>query len=266
MMDLVLEGTIYLFLGIFSGLMAGVLGVGGGIIVVPGLIFLFRLHHIIPESAVMHVAAGTSLAVMIFTAIASLNAHYKLGEILWSVYKKLWSGIVVGTIIGAVTANLMPTDWLEIIFALFIFCVAFKMLADMHVTHAQSWPRPWVNRLISTLIGFNAGLLGVGGGLMIIPYLTYCGLAMQKISALSNLCTLTIAIVGTAIFIFTGWQDMHNIPYSFGYVYLPAALSIAIPSSVIAPFGTKLNYLLPVKQLKYGFIVLLFITAITLFF
>lgn len=265
-MDVVFHGAIYAFIGIFAGLMAGILGVGGGIIVVPGLVFVFQQTHLIPESILMHVAAGTSLAVMIFTSQAALIAHYRLGEILWSVFNKLWPGIVLGALAGGVIAEFIPTYWLKTLFAIFLFFVAVKMLADGHVERVEQFPKAWINRLISFLIGFKSGLLGVGGGVLIIPYLTYCGVAVRKIAAVSNLCTFSVGLVGALTFMVTGQSEMAAIPNSTGYVYWPAVLWVAIPSSIIAPLGAKLNYLLPVKQLKYGFIVILLLTAIKMLF
>lgn len=260
-LDILMDGAAYVVIGAFAGLMASVLGIGGGVIVVPGLMFIFQYNQIIPEDILMQVAAGTSLAVMIFTSQSSLRAHLKLGEVLWSIFKKLWPGIVAGVISGALIANYIPTYWLKIIFAVFLFLVAFKMLADVHVTHPARFPGVWINRLISYLIGLKSGLLGIGGGVLIVPYLTYCGVEIRKIAAVSNLCTLTVALVGTVVFMITGRDEMASIPYSTGYVYWPAVLWVGIPSSLIAPFGAKLNYALPVKQLKYGFIVIVLITA-----
>lgn len=264
--DLLLNGVVYAFIGAFAGIMAGVLGIGGGVIVVPGLVFVFQHNHIIPDDIGMHVAAGTSLAVMIVTSQSSLRAHLKLGDVLWTIFNKLWPGIVLGTIAGALIAYVMPTYWLKIIFAVFLFLVAFKMITDLHVTHPERFPSTWINRLVSFLIGLKSGMLGVGGGVLIIPYLTYCGIAVRKIAAVSNLCTLTVAIVGTIVFMITGQKEMSSVPYSTGYVYWPAVLWVAIPSSLIAPLGAKLNYMIPVKQLKYGFIVILIITATKMLF
>ncbi len=265
-MDLLLHGYIYALIGIFAGLMAGILGVGGGIIVVPGLAFIFQQNQIIPEHVIMHVATGTSLAVMIFTAQASLRAHYKMGEILWSVFNKLWPGLVIGAVSGAVIAGFVSTYWLKMIFAVFLLFVVVKMLSDLRIERAVRFPRPWLNGLVSYFIGLKSGLLGIGGGVLIIPYLGYCGVAVRKIPAVSNLCSFTVAIVGTVVFMVTGRYEMAAIPYSTGYVYWPAVLWVAIPSCFIAPYGTKLNYLLPVQQLKYGFIAILFLTAIKMFF
>lgn len=265
-MDFLSHGMIYAVIGIFAGLMSGILGIGGGIIVVPGLVFVFQHTEIIPNTSVMQVAAGTSLAIMIFTSQASLRAHYKLGEILWSVFNKLWPGIIAGTIVGAVIAKFIPTFWLAIIFALFLFFVAIKMLTDVHASHPERFPGTLLNWLITFLIGIQSGLLGVGGGVLIVPYLTYCGVAVRKIAPVSNLCSFTVAMIGTVVVVVTGWSAMAGVSYSTGYVYWPAVLWVAIPSSLAAPWGARLNYILPVKQLKYGFIVILLITATRMLF
>jgi uncharacterized membrane protein YfcA len=262
----VLHGAIFAFIGVLAGLMAGVLGIGGGIAVVPGLFLIFELTHFVPDQITMHVAAGTSLTIMIFTSLASLGAHFKLGDILWSVYKQLGPGIFIGALTGGVIAEFIPTQWLKVLFALFLFIVAVKMITDLHVTYVERFPKAWVTRLVSFFIGLKSGLLGVGGGVLIIPYLTYCGVAVRKIAAVSNLCTFTVGVVGSIVFMITGRHAMAAIPYATGYVYWPAVLWVAIPSCLMAPLGAKLNYLLPVKQLKYAFIILLFLTAISLLF
>src|SRR4051812_34545082 len=113
--EVLLHGAVYVFIGAFAGLMSGIFGIGGGVIVVPGLAFIFQSTQLIPENNIMHVAAATSLAVMIFTSLASISAHFKLGEILWSVFKKVWMGIAVGVVVGAVVAEYIPTHWLKII-------------------------------------------------------------------------------------------------------------------------------------------------------
>lgn len=264
--ELVLHGSIYAFIGIFAGLMAGTLGIGGGIIVVPGLVLLFQLNQVIPEALLMQVAAGTSLATMIFTSVAALRAHHDMGTILWPVFNKLWPGIVLGVIVGALLAQVIPTHWLKLILAVFLLFVAFKMLMDNHAHRKVRFPPDWINRLISFLIGSKSGLLGIGGGSLIVPYLSYCGVDLRKIPPVSNLCTFIVGVLGALSFMLTGYKEMMAIPYATGYIYWPAVLLIAIPSSLIAPFGAKLNYILPVKQLKYAFIVILLLTALKMFF
>lgn len=262
--DLFFNAAIYTMIGAIAGIMAGILGIGGGVVVVPGLLFIFQRTQLIPEAMAMHVAAACSLAVMIFTSQSSLRAHLKMGSVLWSIYKKLAFGVLFGAIVGALVSTVIPTSWLKTLFAIFLLLVAFKMLTDLHVTHTERFPSNWLNRLVSFAIGFKSGLLGVGGGVLVVPYLTYCGVAIRQIAAVSNLCTLTVAVVGTTMFMVLGRAEMANIPYSTGYVYWPAVLGVAIPSTLFAPLGAKLNYIVPVKQLKYIFIVIVVLTAITL--
>lgn len=259
---LLINGVIYIIIGAFAGIMSGSLGVGGGIIVVPGLVYIFQHSQVIPADVIMHVAAGCSLTVMIFTSYASLKAHNKMDEILLPAFKKLAPGLVLGTVLGSVMASFIPTYLLKIIFGLFLIGVAIKMFLDVQVSHTDKFPGYWFNTLISSGIGSVSGLLGVGGGVIIIPYLTYCGVPVRKIAAVSNLGTFVVGIAGTIMFMITGTFEMPKISYSLGYIYWPAVLGVAIPSSLIAPYGAKLNYILPVKYLKYGFIVILFITAI----
>jgi uncharacterized membrane protein YfcA len=264
--DLLVYVMMYLCIGVFAGLMAGILGIGGGIIVVPGLLFVFQYYQLIPDDLSMHVAAGTSLTVMIFTSLSALYAHTQLGNILWPIFNKLCPGLVFGVVCGAVVAEWVPTHWLKILFGIFLLFVSFKMLRDIHVIHSEKVPGTWLNRCVSYLIGLKSGLLGVGGGILIIPYLTYCGTTPRKIAPISNLCTLSVGLVGAFIFMITGYHEMADIPYSLGFVYWPAVILVAISSSIIAPIGAKLSYIVPLQQLKYVFIVILLLTSVKMMF
>ncbi len=256
------SGTVYALTGAFAGLAAGLLGIGGGMVVVPALAFIFTLNQTVPQEMIMHFAAGTSLMAMIITSQSAVRAHYRLGEILWPVFHRLWPGVVVGTVLGALIADQMPSHWLRIIFGLFLLFIAYKMFSARHKTYLHQYPKPWINNLVSGLIGLKSGLLGVGGGALLIPYLTYCGLDTRKITPLSGLCTLTVAIVGSLAFMITGSNEAGMPAYSTGYVYWPAAIWVAIPSAMFAPIGARLAYKLPIQQLKNAFIVFLLITAL----
>lgn len=264
--DVLLSGSIFILIGALAGLMAGAIGIGGGIIIVPGLVIVFQLNHLIPESIMMHAAAGTSLAIMIFTSLAAIGVHYKIGEILWSIFDKLWPGLVLGVISGVILADFVSTYWLEIIFGIFLLMIALRMIINLHVAQSRQFPGYWINGLISYLIGVLSGLLGVGGGVLIIPYLTYCGVDARKISAVSNLCALSVGTIGALVFMITGQKEMASISYSTGYIFWPAVFLVGISSSLIAPIGAKLNYVLPLHYLKYGFIVILLLTAIKMLF
>ena len=136
------------------------------------------------------------------------------------------------------------------------------MCLDLHRTHEHHVLPAWLYLLSSFTIGCVAALVGVGGGVLLVPCLTYAGIPSRQIAPLSNLGGLIIASVGMLLLIIGGFNKMANISYTLGYVYWPAVLGITIPSSLIAPFGAKLNYILPMYYLKYGFIVILTLTAI----
>lgn len=265
-MTLLISLIAYAIAGMLAGSLSGLLGIGGGVVIVPALLFIFRDNPQFPPAVLMHIAAGTSLAVMIFLAPNSIRAHAKKGPILWPVFQKLFPGIAVGTVAGAILANYMSTYILKIIFGIFLLFVAGKMGFDMvKTTNKEShFPTSWINRLVSFFIGLKSGLLGVGGGILIIPYLHYCGIEMKKIAPVSSLCTLTVGVIGSISFILTGWNEPNLPTYSTGFVYWPAVALLALFSSFFAPIGAKLAYVLPVNQVKYCFIVLLILTAINL--
>jgi uncharacterized protein len=140
------------------------------------------------------------------------------------------------------------------------------MILDTNKRHSEHFPKNWVHYLVNFLIGTNSGLLGVGGGVLIVPYLTYCGIDVRKITAISNLCALTIALVGTGAFMISGYRISALIPNTTGYIYWPAVALIGIPSSLMASIGARLNYKIPVRELKYGFVALLILTAVHMLF
>lgn len=254
---------LYILAGALTGLMSGILGIGGGIIVVPALLFIFDINGIVSADLAMHMAAGTSLAVILFTSFASVQAHNKIEPLLWGVYRNLWPGIVLGTISGAILASMLSTKVLRIMFALFLLFIAYKMIMSAKRDGEGQFPSTWINRLVSFLIGLKSGLLGVGGGVLIIPYLTYCGVDPRRIAGVSSLCTMTIASIGTLTFMVLS-QSMVRPDYSTGYVYWPAVFWVAIFSMIAAPFGAKLSYVIPVKGLRYLFVCVLLITVLGL--
>lgn len=260
--SLVEHGTAFALIGAFTGFMSGILGIGGGMIVVPALAYMFHYSDKIPPDYQMHVAAGCSLAIMIFTAMSTIRAHQKKGELLWSLYHLLWPGIILGTIIGALLADLLPTEVLKIIFGGFLIIISIKMLSDVHVEHLERMPGKKVTAAISSFIGMLSGMLGVGGGTLIIPFLNMCGVETRKIPGISALCTLTVAMVGSVLFMITGANASGMPSFSTGYIYWPAVLWVAIPSVLFAPVGAHMTYAVPVKQLKYGMVAILMIAGI----
>lgn len=262
MTTLILHSMVYLLVGAFTGLVAGLFGIGGGLVIVPSLVFVFQQTATIPNNLLMHVAVGTSLAVMIITSLSAARSHNQIDRILWPVFHKLWPGLISGTLSGSLIAAWVPTDWLKMFFGLFLFFVAIKMLLEKQVTHQASLPKPWIIILVCFLIGLLSGLLGVGGGILLVPFMVYCGINPRKIAGLSNSCAVTIASIGTLSFLITGLHETKALNNTLGYIYWPAVLLIGITSSLVAPLGATLHYKLPSHQLRYGFIILIILTAL----
>lgn len=262
--DLAINGMLYIGSGAFAGLMAGLLGIGGGLVIVPALVFIFMRSPEIPNTLVMHMAAGSSLACMIFTSMSSIIAHRQRSGLVWPIYIRMAPGIIVGIILGAMLADALPTNILKIIFGVFLLLIVFKMYYPTKLKVRRRFPSKWKNRAICSVIGLKSGLLGIGGGAVIIPYLTYCGVKVRKIAGISSMCSLTIAIVGCIVYSLTGLNEANLPAYGVGYVYWPAVLLVAIPSLLFAQIGASLTYSLPLIQLKRGFIFFLLITALHL--
>jgi hypothetical protein len=252
---------LFFIAGGFAGTLAGLLGVGGGMIIVPALNFIFTHYTHIPSNIVMHVASGTSLCVMIFTSLFSLLGHYKHGDILWERYKKMFLFIAGGTVIGAIFADMVPTFVMKKLFGFFLLVVSLNMYLTRKNSRHYFKPPDWVSRLVGTGIGLLSGFLGIGGGTIMIPYLSRCRVRVRRIAAISSLCTLTVAVVGTCAVIRTGWDD-NPIHWSSGYVYWPAVLLAGIPSTLFARLAAKWTYRLPIHLLKILFIILLLITGV----
>lgn len=255
---------IYAITGALTGIIAGVLGVGGGIIVVPALLYIIHHTHLVPVNIEMHVAAGTSLAIMMFTAQSTVRAHIREQAVIWPIFYQLWPGIIVGTVLGAVLAHHLPSQWLRVILGIVLLFVALKMLLPSKFVKREFTAPRWLTTIFSLVVGVKSGLLGIGGGTLIIPYLTHFGIERRKTAAISALCTLIVSVVGAISFAIMG-SGVPALPsYSIGYIYWPAVILVAIPSMLFAPIGAHLTYVLPVKKLKYAFFVVLIIAAFEL--
>ncbi|MGF1603098.1 MAG: sulfite exporter TauE/SafE family protein [Thermosynechococcaceae cyanobacterium] len=246
-------------LGISAGVMAGMLGIGGGMLIVPGLFYLFSIIHL-PEASLMHMAAGTSMCIMICTSVSSTWAHHSKGHIHWSIFRNIVVWLGLGVVVGNLLANRLPNDLLELIFGLFLFAIAIKIFLGLKPKEGQDdvdkAPHPVMTGSVGMAIGFKSGVLGIGGGALSVPFLLYCGLPMNQASGTSASFTLPIAITGTLSFLF--WS--HNpeiIPWSTGYVYWPAVAMVAPLTMIGAPIGAQLSRIVPAVQLKVIFACLL---------
>jgi len=253
----------YLVLGAFAGTMAGLLGVGGGLVIVPVLVMLWQADGL-GGSQMVQLAVGTSLAVIVFTSLSSVRAHHQRGSVLWPVFWRLTPGILLGAGLGATLASAMPQATLKTVFGIFELLVAAQMLLSLRLSADASTKRDLPGTLgmglAGGVIGAVSALVGIGGGTLTVPFLDVCKVRMQKAVGTSAACGLPIAAGGALSYILLGWGNAQLPANAIGFVYGPALLGIAITSMLFAPLGAALAHRLPTSVLKKifaGFLVVL---------
>ncbi len=255
-----IEILAYLVTGIFSGLLAGLLGLGGGVLIVPSLILIFGHLGFTPEW-IAHLAVGTSLATIIGTGGASALAHHRRGAVRWDLVWRLAPGIVLGAWAGAAIAGQLPQEWLQRLFGVFLLYVGARMLLPRAEIHTVSVPGPLGLTTAGAGIGALSAIVGIGGGTLTVPYLVKSGLTMRQAVASSSACGLPIAVAGAIGFMVTGWGREGLPGMSTGFVYWPAVLGILVTSMPMAPIGARMAHSLPLPVLTRIFGVLLLLVA-----
>lgn len=255
---------LYLSAGAIAGVMAGLLGVGGGLIIVPTLLWSFNRLDIATDHT-MQVAVGTSLATIIITSLSSMIAHHRRSAILWGTVRDLTPGILVGAIFGAIVADYLPTQILQLLFAAFVLLVALQMMLGKAASPHRQLPGDRAMKAVGSAIGSLSAVIGIGGGSLTVPFLAYCNINMQKAVATSSACGLPIAIAGSIGFAITGLNESGLPAWSSGYVYWPAFAGITVASALFAPLGARLAHALPVAILKQVFGVLMLLMGIKMF-
>ncbi|BEU01621.1 UPF0721 transmembrane protein [Agarivorans sp. OAG1] len=253
----------FLLIGAIAGLMSGLFGIGGGLVIVPVLIGSFGAMGFASDSAI-HLAIGTSLASIIVTASSASYAHYCRGSIDWQVVNRLGIGLIVGSMFGAWLATQLHANHLSAYFAGFLLFMAAYMAFGRTPKAQKSLPGPLGTGLLGTLVGSISAMFGIGGGTITFPSLSWFGVPAPKAVAISAVCGLPIALVGTISYIYNGWHIAELPSWSLGYVYLPAWCGIVLTSSIFARLGSRLAYRLPARRLKQAFALLLLIMAIKL--
>jgi uncharacterized protein len=251
----------YILLGAVAGIIGGLLGLGGGIVIVPALLYLFIQQGFSAEIQ-MHLAVATSLTTIIFTSMASTWSHHRHGAVYWEVVAYLVPGIVIGCVLGALTANNLRSETLRIAFGLFELLVAIQVGLGLKPSGKRQLPGN--NGMVFTggVIGTMSTILGIGGGTLTVPFLLWCNVNIRNAVATSAACGLPIAAVGALSFIITGWNHYALPQGSTGYVYWPAALAILVTSILTAPLGVRLAHILPVTILRRIFALVLAIVGI----
>lgn len=248
--------SAYLMLGVVAGIIGGLLGLGGGIIIVPALLLIF-IWQGLPADILMHLAVATSLLTIVFTSISSSYAHHRHQAILWSQVLMLSPGIIIGAVFGAFLADHTSSDILRRLFGVFEILVACQIGFSVKPKAQRSLPTRSRMLFAGGGIGALSTILGIGGGTLTVPFLLWCQVDIRKAVASSSACGFPIACTGTLTMIFTG-LDHSNLPEnSIGYVYWPAAILILTTSILFAPVGAKLAHSISVDTLKRIFALIL---------
>lgn len=247
----------FLMLGAAGGFAAGLLGIGGGMVLVPFITMLLTAKHFPPE-LVVHMAIATSLATIMFTSISSVRAHHSRGAVSWPIVKLLAPGILVGSWIGPWLAAQMNSSMLSGFFAVFVGLSATQMLLAKKPVATRELPGAAGMMGAGVGIGVLSGLLGAGGGFVSVPFMTWCNVKIHHAVATSAALGFPIALSGTLSNIYFGMQ-VPNLPAgSLGYIYLPALFVIAAASVLTAPLGARTAHRLPVATLRKVFAFVLY--------
>ena len=246
-----------LLLGAFAGFLAGLLGVGGGMLMVPFMTFVLTSKGM-PTAYVVKMAIATSLATICFTSVSSVRSHHLRGAVRWDVVLLLAPGIVAGSMIGAQVAKALPTQYLALLFAVFVGFSGTQMLLERKPKPSRQLPGPQGTFGAGGIIGLLSALVGAGGAFVSVPFMTWCNVPIHNAVATSAALGFPIALAGTIGYIIAGWSLNDMPPGAVGFIYLPALVTIAAASVMTAPFGARLAHQLNMAQLRRVFAVLLY--------
>ncbi|NDY91392.1 sulfite exporter TauE/SafE family protein [Ideonella livida] len=247
-----------LVLGLFTGFLAGLLGIGGGMLMVPFLTMILGARGVAPAMAVK-MAIATSMATILFTSLSSVRAHHRRGVVRWDLVRGLAPGIVIGGLLaGAGAFAALKGNWLAAVFGLFVSFSATQMLRRRAAGESRQMPGAGGQAAAGGLIGFVSGLVGAGGGFISVPFMSGRGVAMHQAVATSAALGFPIALANTVGYVVGGWNLPAALPGTLGYLYLPALAVICVASVSTAPLGAKAAHAMNVAQLKKVFALLLY--------
>lgn len=248
----------YLILGAFSGVIAGLFGLGGGVVIVPAMVLALQAQGV-DEALIMNMAIATSLATIVMTSLSSIYAHHHRGAIRWDIFVFVAPGILIGSALGVEAAVALDGVYLKRIFGGFLLLVAFITAFNILPKSGRDLPGRSGLIVVGGIVGWCSALLGIGGGTLTVPFFTWCRLRMQQAIALSAACGFPIALMASIVNVAEGWELTGLPPMSAGYVYLPAMMAIVLTSMPCARFGAKLAHRLSADRLRQGFALVLFL-------
>lgn len=251
---------MYIALGAFAGTLAGLFGVGGGLIIVPVLIISFKLQGI-GGDLVTHMAVGTSLATIMFTSLSSIQAHHSRKAIDWRLAAMMSLGIIVGAWLGGYTADKLSGPLLQRLIGLFAWLMAAQMLFGLAPKGGSTLPGKPAQVAVGGVIGWASGIFGIGGGSLTVPFLSWCSVPMQRAVAVSAVCGFPIAFVGALSYVVYGWGHEALPAEAWGYVYLPALIGVSLASMPFARLGAIWAHKLSAIALKRCFAAFLIVVG-----
>ncbi|MCL2913419.1 sulfite exporter TauE/SafE family protein [Shewanella corallii] len=255
--------SLCVLLGGLVGFAAGLLGIGGGLMIVPALMYLLPSAGI-DSSQLPHVAIATSLAAIILTSFSSARAHQKRQNISWPIFYRLVPGILLGALLSGFVSELIPAEQLKQAFAIFVILMAVQMAFPLKPSQGEGLPGNGLVFPVTIVIAVIAGLMGIGGGVLLVPLLSYWGMQMRFAVGLSSMMGLIIATGGTLGYIVAGWNTPELPSGTLGYIYLPALAGIVTSSVLVAPLGVAAASSWPTPVLKKIFAGLLMVIGIKL--
>ncbi|MDD1793230.1 sulfite exporter TauE/SafE family protein [Enterovibrio sp. ZSDZ42] len=251
-------------LGSGVGFLAGLLGIGGGLVIVPVLSIILLHFEVLPSEQVVVAAIATSLASILFTSTSSALAHHKKGNIPWEIAPWIMVGVAIGALISGFMAALLPERIVRLVFAVSVVLIALKMFYSSTKSDSSTerqMPHNGVLTILTTITGGLSAMIGIGGGALLVPLLTFFSLDMKKAIGCASACGIVIALFGSIGYISSGSAHFTLEDGFVGFVYLPALLGIVCTSWFTAPLGAKATTALPVSTIKKVFAVLLLAMA-----
>lgn len=250
----------YLTIGCVVGFVAGMLGIGGGAVMVPMLVFVFSAQGM-PVEHRLHVALGTAMATIIFTSLSSVSAHHAYGSVDWPIARAIAPGIVAGSFTAAIIAGFIPTRPLAILFTALVFYAATQMFFDLRPKKTRALPGVAGLFGAGAVIGGLSSLLSAGGAFVSIPFLAWCSVPLRRAIGTAAAIGFPIALAGSAGYVLQGLHAQGLPRWTLGYVYLPALALVVATSMLAAPLGARLAHRVPVKRLRIGFALVLYALA-----
>ncbi|WP_075321229.1 sulfite exporter TauE/SafE family protein [Histophilus somni] len=257
---------ICLGVGTFAGFLAGLFGIGGGLIIVPTLVYLLPMVGV-PDNLLMSTALGTSFATIVITSFSSAQRHYKLGNVVWDAVKILIPTLMLSTFVFTGIVSQLDKSLSSKLFAVLVAYMAIRMIISTKIQIKNTKKLTPLSSVIGgVLIGIVSSIAGIGGGGFIVPFLNSRGVDIKKAIGSSAVCGMLLGLSGALSFMRSGWGVTEMPEYSLGYVYLPAVLGITITSFFTSKIGATTTSKLPVPTLKRYFAIMLCVIALNMLF